>query len=93
MKSLEELKMQKRRLVAKESLKQHSMERNREKSMLKKEIFQMKNPRLQNIKYHVRGRVGMAKKKIQTLLEKEKTKSKNNKRQGFGGFDMKKITG
>ena len=30
---------------------------------------------------------------IGELLEKEKTKSKNNKRQGFGGFDMKKITG
>ena len=52
MKSLEELKLEKRRLLAKESLRQHSMERNREKSMLKKEIFQMKNPRLQNIKYY-----------------------------------------
>jgi len=100
MKSLEELKQEKRRLIARESLRKHSRQRDMERSKLKSEIRSLKNAPLKksfgNISYHVRGRIGMAREKIkkiqQSVKESEKRKPKR-KDVGFQGFNMKLITG
>ena len=107
MKSLEELKMQKRRLVARESLRQHSMQRDREKSKLKSEIRSLKYAGLKetltnikgnvkNVAGHVKGRVGMARErigKIQKSIEASEKRRPQRKNVGFQGFNMKLITG
>lgn len=101
MTSLEELKLRKRKLLAKESLRKHSLERAKEKTKLKSEIRNLKYAKLnetltnvkvnvKNVAHHVKGRIGMARGRVQQLQGKIDERKKSKK---FQGFDIRKITG
>jgi len=104
MASLEELKAERSRLLAKKSFESFVSERAREKSKLKSEIFALKHPnvvgrvemakgRIKNIPYHVKGRFNMAKEKLKKLGEAQKKSQKGKKSQGFQGINFRAITG
>jgi len=93
MKTLEELKLEKRRLLARESLRQHSKERNEERLKLKSEVRALKNKGLRETVGKIRGKVGVARERVQQLQSKIAERQPKRKSQGFQGFNMKLITG
>ena len=98
--SLEKLRSEKRRLLAKKSFEDFSLSRKKEKAKLKSEIFALKHPNLKNLPKHIKGRTGMAKERIENLLSKIKESQKNQKKRGkskntsgFDGINLKALTG